>query len=400
MLAALALLGAPAPATSADLTHDPATASGQSAGRATLQLGSPVLRAMKSRGVRITTSRPARRFGSRVVLPVFGGRVARSARLLLGGGLTLSRKTSRGTRRLRITLPELRLTSSRSRAVARVGGKRRTLLSLSPTRGRPSIDAETGRASLRGARVRLTPTAARAIRRGLKVRGIGAGPFGRLTAAADLGRGGGNVPGPRPGQPGAPNPAPIPDEPPVLTRPAGAVDVTGATITWDVRDSFIRYINSGEGTSTSAGATPGPEEVREGTSEPLVYTFFYPFARGWYDSTSGKAGLYYTGTVRFLYSARGIDFDAKDPEVEINGEDSRAIFRFDGRQSTQYENKRAVLVDLDLAKSTRTVSADGKTITYLRMPGTIPEGTANSVFAGFYPPGDEFGNISVSFTTP
>ena len=65
------------------------------------------------------------------------------------------------------------------------------------------------------------------------------------------------------------------------------------------------------------------------------------------------------------------------------------------------DGKREVLVDLDLTKAASiTTSPDGRTHTYERVPGFIPEGTADSVFAGFYLPGDEFGWITVSFTTP
>ena len=83
---------------------------------------------------------------------------------------------------------------------------------------------------------------------------------------------------------------------------------------------------------------------------------------------------------------------AEDPEIELNGADSRAIFRMDG--------KREVLIKLhpDQAAS-HTTSPDGKTITYEQIPGTVPEGTGDSVFAGFYLPGDEFGWVSVRFST-
>jgi hypothetical protein len=59
-----------------------------------------------------------------------------------------------------------------------------------------------------------------------------------------------------------------------------------------------------------------------------------------------------------------------------------------------------VLIDLhpDQAAS-HIVSPDGKTHTYEQIPGTVPEESSDSVFAGFYLPGDEFGWVSVSFST-
>ncbi len=50
-------------------------------------------------------------------------------------------------------------------------------------------------------------------------------------------------------------------------------------------------------------------------------------------------------------------------------------------------------------QATVTTSPDGKTTTYDKIPGTVPEGSSDSVFAGFYLPGDEFGWVSVAFST-
>ena len=47
-------------------------------------------------------------------------------------------------------------------------------------------------------------------------------------------------------------PRPAAGEPPVKARPAAARTITGATLTWRVRESFIRYIASGEGTTRLA----------------------------------------------------------------------------------------------------------------------------------------------------
>ena len=85
---------------------------------------------------------------------------------------------------------------------------------------------------------------------------------------------------------------------------------------------------------------------------------------------------------------------AENPEIELNGADSRAIFRMDG--------KREVL-DRPPPRPGRRRSHDqpgrARRITYEQIPGTVPEGTGDSVFAGFYLPGDEFGWVSVRFST-
>ena len=65
-----------------------------------------------------------------------------------------------------------------------------------------------------------------------------------------------------------------------------------------------------------------------------------------------------------------------------------------------YPNQRASLLSLDTA-GRPTVSNGGKTFTYSLMRGTLTADGVN-VFAGFYTPpdNDEFGCVSVEFTTP
>jgi hypothetical protein len=187
---------------------------------------------------------------------------------------------------------------------------------------------------------------------------------------------------------------PIENEPPVLARPASAVSLTGASLTWRPRDSWIQYVNTGEGTSVFGGALNGPAEG----SPPLVYSFHgFPFKGGWYDPPSGQAAIYFNGGVGFRYSDHGIDFSTASPEIEINGGASRAIFIFNGADGTRYRNQRGVLVDLHPAAIQKP---PGGQVHYLDVPATIPADTGASVFAGLYSANAEFGTISVSFSAP
>ena len=138
-----------------------------------------------------------------------------------------------------------------------------------------------------------------------------------------------------------------------------------------------------------------------GEAGPYPYRFTYQPVRGWWDSASRTAALYYAGNVNFRFYAHGIDIDVKDPEIELNGAASRAIFRRNGRRSTPYGNRRGVLVDLapTTTVAPRCVTA-GRTVTCGDIPATVPADAGQSVFAGFYQPGEAFGDISVSFTTP
>lgn len=209
---------------------------------------------------------------------------------------------------------------------------------------------------------------------------------------------------------GGPQSGPISPEPPLLARPASAVDVSGVKVSWMPRDSWVRYAASGiapgDGILLSGGAvgtnsTASPCPDRPSTSDAqLPYAIEFAPKASWYDPASGTAGIYGQGSVSFRWAAHSIDLTASDPEIEIAGADSRAIFRFSGSGGTAYPDQRASLVSLD-PSGQPTVTNGGKTFTYSLMRGTLtPDGV--NVFAGFYtaPDNDEFGCVSVELTVP
>lgn len=169
-----------------------------------------------------------------------------------------------------------------------------------------------------------------------------------------------------------------------------------------MRESFIRYIATGEGTSVSGGASADPPVLLPGASAALSYDFHFPFASGWLDSgadpanpADDTAALYFSGALRFQYSGHGIDLLAGGPEIELAGASSRAIFTLTDNGGAP---QRQVLVNLDLSRA-GAISHNGSSYVYERIPGAIPAGTATSTFAGFYPPGTDFGCFSVAFST-
>ena len=202
----------------------------------------------------------------------------------------------------------------------------------------------------------------------------------------------------------------ISDEPPLLQRPPTAVDVSNVRLTWYPRDSWLRYASSGvaagdgiqvgngaAGTNSTSSACPD----RKSTSDAqLPYAIDFTPKASWYDPPSGIAAIYGQGSVGFRWKAHGIDLTASDPEIEINGASSRAIFRFSGSEGTPYPNQRADLLSLDTA-GRPTVTNGGETLTYDLMRGRLTANGVN-VFAGFYAPpsNDEFGCVSVSFNIP
>lgn len=223
----------------------------------------------------------------------------------------------------------------------------------------------------------------------------------RLRRAALPGSGGGD---------GAPTSGLLGSEPPLLARPASAVDVSAVQVTWYPRDSWVRYASSGSGSGDGilfAGGASGTDSAASacpdrpsGSDALLPYAVGFTAKPSWYDPLSGSAGVYGQGSVAFRWQAHGIDLTATNPEIEINGAASRAIFRFKGSGGTAYPDQRAVLLSLD-PSGQPTISNGGKTFTYSLMRGTLSADGVN-VFAGFYtaPDNDEFGCVSVAFTTP
>ncbi len=181
-------------------------------------------------------------------------------------------------------------------------------------------------------------------------------------------------------------------EPAVKARPATAIDLSGASIAWHPRESFVRYIATGEGTSVAGGAGDPPETL-PGTSAALSYTFHFPFAHGWCDPVTGSAAIYGSAASGSGTPAHGIDLVVNDPEIEIDGASSRVIFRMTGGDDhTPGGNRRQVVETLDLSRSASiSVSPDARTFDYLQMPGAVPQGADTSVFAGYYLPGEESG---------
>lgn len=323
----------------------------------------------------------------------------------------------------RVVLRDLRLLlGRRSQLDAKLGGRRIHLFAVLPG-GRRQVRPARGSANLAGLRLKLTPAAARALASRLGLSRLAPGRFATLSARArglaggdtgvpsggGTGRGGSTAGGgggsggggsatcPLPSTAGAPaEPSPPPASP-----PPGAVNVTGASLDWHVRESFVRYIATGEGTSAVDGATAGPPVLAPGSSVPLSYDFRFPFAGGWLDRgadlaspADDRAAIRFSGGLRFRYSGHGIDLLASNPELELNGGASRAIFAVSDNGAAA---ERQVLVNLDLGRAA-AISQNSGSYTYERVPGAVPSGTAASVFAGFYAPGTDFGCFTVTFS--
>ncbi|HEX6666611.1 MAG TPA: HtaA domain-containing protein [Solirubrobacterales bacterium] len=370
----------------------------------TLKLDGAAAKALRAQGVRIVAVKPAKGGAARVTLPIATGLAGDTTTLLRHRG-AISLQTADG-KRLRLTKLSLVL-GREPRLTAELGGTDTDLFRVLRG-GRRDVDPASGRVALGGLPLKLTAAAANRIRQRLGLDQLRPGRFATLSSSATglaAGGPGGKAPATQAAR-GCPLPSgagPAPTDPlPVATPPATATAVTSATIDWQVRESFIRYIGSGEGTSVSGGATADPPVQLQGTSAALSYGFHFPFASGWHDSGANPADpaddsalLRFGGAVRFLYSGHGIDLSTAEPEIEIAGPNSRAIFSISESGGAP---GRQVLVNLDLSRAA-AISVSGNTYTYERVPGAIPAGTAASTFAGFYAPGTDFGCATVSFAT-
>jgi hypothetical protein len=203
---------------------------------------------------------------------------------------------------------------------------------------------------------------------------------------------------------------PISGDPAPLPRPLTAKTVANVSIKWLPRASWLGYVATGEGTTTAGGAssvfsTAAPCPAQPGSNEgggsntgvSLPYEIDFAPAESWFDPASGTASINGTGTASFRFKAHNIDLTGSDPEFQLNGPSSQAIFRFSGSEGTPYPNQRVALLSL----ATTPPTQEGSTYSYNLQRATLtPDG--EKVFAGFYtaPTNSGFGCVSASFNVP
>jgi hypothetical protein len=371
----------------------------------TLKLNGPAAQSLRAQGVRIGAVKPATGGQRRLVLPVAAGLAGTTTTLLRQkGAISLQAPGGKALRLGKLTV----ILGKGSRVTAKLGGADVDLFTILPG-GRREIDPAAGSVALSGLRLKLTAAAAREIGERLGLDSLRPRRFATLAASVS-GLAAAGSPAAKSPTDQQPSTCPLPSgpgpatsgTPPTAIRPPAAVDVTAASIGWHVRESFIRYIATGEGTSVSGGASADPPVLLPGASAALSYDFHFPFASGWLDSgadpanpADDTAALYFSGALRFQYSGHGIDLLTAGPEIELAGGSSRAIFTVTDNGGA---SQRQVLVNLDLSRA-GAISRSGSSYVYERVPGAIPAGTATSTFAGFYSPGTDFGCFTVAFST-
>lgn len=366
-------------------------------GKATLALDGAVARGLRAQGVAVARQ---------AVLPVAGGTFRNGAALRLRGKVTLRARSGGSVRRVTFTGWRAQVRGGTTKLTTVVGKRRQTVLSATVPARKLTIDRATGAVRLQRVPLRLTRAGARVVRARLGLARLRAGHLGTLRITAKLpaskrgggitgGSGGGSGRGTAPKCQHGFTARPPPEAPPPLTRPAGALDVASATITWRPRPSWIQYLAMGEGVLASDGAIPGPEETVGGNPARLVYSFTFPLKPGsWIHPDSGMAAIYGRGTLRFSFRAHTIDIRVKDPEIEINGASSRAIVTAMGGDCTEFDPVRSIMLDL----TPGAPSVAGSTYDFGAIPANITDAGAE-VLSGIYEPGLDWGTFEVAVTS-
>lgn len=378
-------------------------------GEATLESRRPGRKMLRRAGVRRTLIRPANSATGRPAFPVRKVRFGKVSRVWLKGGLRFRRgKRTVAARGLLAFVPKNR--KRPVRVTARLGG--RNLLLFRATGGHRVIRAGRGELDQINAVSRLGGRAVRRLNRRLGL--LRLPKHRRLSTRVRLDRFDLNATyfKVKPDDPVAETPV----EPPVAVEPDGAVPLGTASIQWELRDSWIDYINTGQAPKVGGGTVPGlPREPKD-----LVYDYTFPFASGWTAAGTGTESdstlIKGAGSLAFRYCEHTINFKVSEPEIELSDDGhSRMIFRVDGLDGTAFPDQRAVMVKLRPSKVTPTTTETGGVVTetWERIPGYIPaEGTG--IFANFYPAynpalygtlpqkdrPDRFGFLTVSYTYP
>lgn len=345
-------------------------------GELTLVAGSASRKLLRQAGVRQQLVRPANALTGRPTFPVTSVKYGSTSKIGLKGGITYirgARKVTLG--KLMAVVPD----AKRRALLLQVRVGKRTVNFLQVRGGKRVRKKKSGKLWASGP-ARLTGAGAKLLNQRLR-------PATRFRAGTPWGRFGlfslytvTPVDDPT---------AEIPEVPPVKVEPGNAYAIESATtVKWFVRDTFINYVSTGDGTRVEGGATA---DAPSGPSN-LSYSFNFPFSSGWTVPNGGEEPentlIKGTGLVGFRYCRNTINFTVADPEIELDGdENSRLIFHVNGTDGTAFPDQRAVMVKLVPGNAqSRTVQDNGdgtKTVTYVKIPGYIPA-EATGIFAGFY----------------
>jgi hypothetical protein len=313
LLATALLAGPPAVAGAATTT---------SASVSTITLGASFRADLRSAGVSLQATKPAKLRGGRLALPITKTTTSGLLTLTHDGALTLKK----GKRS--VQLRSWRTLAGKSlRVSAKIGATRRTVFTI--TGGKVTKDA--ARLVVTGGTVKLTNGAAKDLRTKLRVRGITGGTVGKVAVlSAPKGTLQGDtpaaptVPAPTPAPaatpPTTPTPAPTPaaEQPTATPCPSplpAREDVAGqiGDATWTLRKSWFDYLKMFDGCVVGTGGAETTAET-EGTPRFAVVDTDV--------DAEGTRTVTLKGTVAFLQPEHRIDTRITDPVITIRADGS------------------------------------------------------------------------------
>lgn len=378
-----------------------APAEAATSGQATFTIGAGKAgKVLSGKKGKVSTIAPAkgRKAGSKVKVtaPVKSLSVSASAQSRLAGGI----RFKQGRRSVNLTGITVTVGGGSTVVRGKIRGK---VINVFNARGKADIDAAVKTVELKASKLSLTGVAAKALRKGLKLKKLPAaqiGTFafsGKVTEEGPTGPTGPTSPtgptGPTSptGPTGPTNPdivdpylaqcgvaatsetagtAPSPAPLPVL---ADAQTSTGpGTFAWGLKSSFRSYINFVAGGSLHAldGAT------RENPSPTAGFVF--NVADGSYSDNGtdtpddDKAIINGTGTSLFCGTGHQFRVALSDPTVVIDGANSRITVDIDTNLTGVWTpSQRIDLAELDLDAAQATYNKSGAEITWADVPATL-----------------------------
>lgn len=174
---------------------------------------------------------------------------------------------------------------------------------------------------------------------------------------------------------------------PSLSEVGAGCQITDATLTWGVKESFRSYIT---------GIAKG-QWTQSGGAEYATPSFSWPNGAG--ELTGEGAGtIGFAGSVHFEGHEGLLKIDVANPTLRFDGNDEATLLldlsstKQTGEPDQNFVQEAAVSLDLRGA-----FSADGTTLTITDAPGELTAQGAVA-FGGFYQAGDEVDPVTITAT--
>lgn len=178
---------------------------------------------------------------------------------------------------------------------------------------------------------------------------------------------------------------PEPTKPAKPAKPATPAGVVDGSLSWGLKESFRKYIDTGGGAAVAGGAKKIPSG------------FQFPYAKAELDSAGKKLDASFKGSVRFTYKAHGIDMKFSDLKVRANGAKGTLLADVTTPKGTNNDVKFA---SLDLSGVSYKPKND---IVHLaKVPATLTAAGAkqfaNDTTGSPYQPGEKLDPVTVALS--